>query len=180
MCASAGLSGRNRARRLRSTARSMPTRRSTRPSCPRARPRLAQEDCRRRSIPAARRRAPAKRLPTIVPPASSPSRSSPRSARRRRPASTPFRRLPTLCARANAVAARRRRLRRRGRHAARAPITLRRLRPGRFARRQPAQVAVHAVRSERFLLPAHGRRARGVLADAGILCGRREDATVRT
>ena len=38
----------------------------------------------------------------------------------------------------------------------------------RLARRQPAQVAVHAVRSERAVLPPNGCRARRVLADAGV------------
>ena len=38
----------------------------------------------------------------------------------------------------------------------------------RLARREPAQVAVHAVRPERVLLPPHGRRARGVLARARV------------
>ena len=41
---------------------------------------------------------------------------------------------------------------------------LRRRRARRLARGQPAQVAVHAVRPERLLLPAHGRRPRRVLA----------------
>ena len=40
------------------------------------------------------------------------------------------------------------------------PRALRRLGARRLDRRQPAQVAVHAVRSQRVLLPAHGRRAR--------------------
>ena len=40
--------------------------------------------------------------------------------------------------------------------------------PRRFARRQPAQMAVHAVRSERLLLPSHGCPARDVLAHTGL------------
>ena len=40
----------------------------------------------------------------------------------------------------------------------------------------PAQVAVHAVRSQRLLLPPHGRGARGVLARPGISEDRRRIA----
>ena len=47
-------------------------------------------------------------------------------------------------------------------------------------RRQSAQVAVHAVRSERAVLPPHGRRAGGVLADARVSEDRREPATSGT
>ena len=39
---------------------------------------------------------------------------------------------------------------------------------GRLARRQPAQVALHAVRSERAVLPPHGRAAARVLARARV------------
>ena len=67
-----------------------------------------------------------------------------------------------------AVAARRRRVRRRRRDGAGLRVDPARRGAGRFARREPAQVAVHAVRSERVLLPAHGRGARRVLAHARV------------
>ena len=67
-----------------------------------------------------------------------------------------------------ALAARGRRVRRRRGDAAVARHILRRRRSRRLVRRQPAQVAVHAVRPERVLLPADGRDACGILADAGI------------
>ena len=58
------------------------------------------------------------------------------------------------------VAPRRRGLRRRHRDDPGTPARSRWLRSRRLARRQPAQVAVHAVRPERVLLPAHGRAPR--------------------
>ena len=75
-------------------------------------------------------------------------------------------RLPAMCAATRHLAARRRRVCRRDGDGARASSALRRLgSTRRLDRRQPAQVAVHAVRSQRaVLLPPHGRGARGVLA----------------
>ena len=69
------------------------------------------------------------------------------------------------------VAARRRGVRGRHRHPSRLPHALRRLGDGRLGRRQSAQVAVHAVRSQRVLLPPDGRDAAGVLARARVSCG---------
>ena len=120
--------------------------------------RRAPPHSRGRSLRDARRRAARGHRGGSRAPAGCRSRSSPRSARRRRPASIPCARSPTSArpsgvwlhvdAAYAGVAAMlpgyRARARRRGR--------------GRLARRQPAQVAVHAVRSERVLLPAHGRR----------------------
>ena len=49
----------------------------------------------------------------------------------------------------------------------------------RLARRQSAQVAVHAVRSQRALLPPHGRRPPGLLADARVSAARPRAGSVR-
>ena len=66
------------------------------------------------------------------------------------------------------VAARRLRVRRRGGHAARARAHPGRRRAGGLAGRESAQVAVHAVRSQRLLLPPDGRHPPGLLADARV------------
>ena len=52
--------------------------------------------------------------------------------------------------------------------AARTSPRARRRRAGRLAGRQPAQVAVHAGRPQRVLLPPNGRRPRRVLVDARV------------
>ena len=54
------------------------------------------------------------------------------------------------------------------RHAAVARARARRRRPCRLARRQPAQVVVHARRSQRVVLPAHGLASSGVRLDARV------------
>ena len=66
------------------------------------------------------------------------------------------------------LAARRCRVRRRRGDAAVACARPRWRGASRLAGRQSAQVAVHAVRSQRVLLPADGSRARDVLADARL------------
>ncbi len=81
------------------------------------------------------------------------------------------RRSPALCRGARRLAARRRRVRRRHGDAARAPRALRRLGARRLDRRQSAQVAVRAVRSQRLLLPADGRRAADASRSSPTTCG---------
>ena len=133
----------------------------------RSRPRGVAQDRRGRRIPNARRCAARRdrRRPQGRPPADRRRRHRGHDVDdQRRPGAGNRRDLRAGAA----LAARRRGVRRRRGDASVACPHSRRRRPRRLACGQPAQVAVHAVRPERVLLPAHGRRARGVLADAGI------------
>ena len=117
---------------------------------------------------------------TIAPRASSRWPSSPRSARTSSTGVDPVGAIAAICEREDDLAARRCRLRgRRWPWCPAGATSFDGTEPRRLARRESAQVALHAVRSERALLPPHGRRPRRPSRCCPSTCARPRAGGVR-